>query len=283
VRESETGTVLLSRSGPKNKPAEKKAEATMKVTPRSPAFDTSIPPDVLNLLDGTQAHYEVHPRDAPSANLRAIMKAVPSRIRDAEYGPSAPPSAKIGTVLLSRARVVFRTAFDPWYVEKARPAAWTAMLHLACGLARYTRGVLLRRLDNERDVRFDFEPNAPLPVTVPLAIEPCEHFSGVTFERLQHGSGEMVGMGRKVALRWHIPGVTESAETTVVLGAAKTNPALDCLHGEQLNTTLRITIAEPRGLSSRVPSCADGRSAALEITILKLLPKTRVGRQAYNK
>jgi hypothetical protein len=80
----------------------------------------------------------------------------------------------------------------------------------------------------------------------------------------------MIGMGQKIAIRWHIPGATEPVETRVVLGAAKTNPALAHLHGEQPGTTVRIAITEPRGLTSRVPPCPDGPSAVLEITILKL-------------
>ncbi len=277
---SESGAVLLSRSGPKKKAEPpkkvepkkkteaKKAEPPKKAAPRARGLDTSIPREVLELLGETQALYEVHPRVPPKSSLRAIMKSVPAPSSEVEFLMSA--TAKIGNVLLSRASVVFRTSFDPWFFKEAEPADWTAALHLACGLARHTRGVLLRRLDNEYDLRFDFEPSEPLPATVPLAVLPCEHYSAVSYKQLECGRGDMVGMGRKVVLRWHIPGVTQPAETTVVLGAPKANPALACFHGEQVGTTLRIELGEPRGLSSRVPPCPDGPSATLEITLLKV-------------
>jgi hypothetical protein len=194
---------------------------------------------------------------------------VPVAIPDAEFGGSESQWAKVGKVLLSRPRVAFRTSFDPWTVQEADPDTWTATLHLACGMARHTRGVLRRRIDDDHDLRFDFDPSAPLPPTVPFTVEPCEHFAGVTYTRPEEGFGVMVGMGQKLALRWHIPGATEPVETKLVLGAAKTNPALALLHGEQVGTTLRITVAQPRGLAKHVPPCADGDSATLEVTIVR--------------
>lgn len=268
---SESGAVLRSRSGPKKKPVAKDV-AAKDVAPqpkRGKSLDTSIPPEVLELLGGEQALYEVHPRQDPSASARALMKAVPQPTPEVEFGPSSERSIKLGPLWFARARVVYRTAFEPWYVKECTPEEWLSTLHYACGFARNTRAVLLRRIEGG-DVRYDFDPSAPLPPTVPLAVPPCENFSAATLQLLARGSGPMIGMGQKIAIRWHIPGATEPVETRVVLGAAKTNPALAHLHGEQPGTTVRIEITEPRGLASRVPPCPDGPSAVLEITILKL-------------
>jgi hypothetical protein len=269
---SESGAVLLSHSGPKKKPALAEAVAAKAVAAqpkRRGSLDTSIPPEVLELLGGEQALYEVHPRQDPTTSSRTLMKAVPQPTPEVEYGPSSERSIKLGPLWFARARVVYRTAFEPWYVKECTPEEWLSTLHYACGFARNTRAVLLRRIEGG-DVRYDFDPSAPLPPTVPLAVGPCENFSATTLQLLARGSGPMIGMGQKIAIRWHIPGATEPVETRVVLGAAKTNPALAHLHGEQPGTTVRIAITEPRGLTSRVPPCPDGPSAVLEITILKL-------------